>query len=198
MRADGLILAGGASRRMGGNHKGNLIFEGKTFQERIISELKKEAKAVWISYGREVQKEEQDCRIVMDIYAGSGPIGGIHAGLNSCEQELVMVASCDLPFLKVELYQWLYEELLRTEQENQRRYEGIVPMIKDWVHPLSAIYRKSAAAIAEEQIQCGNYRMRDFAAHTDILKVDVSGYPAFVKMFTNVNTLEDYERIQGR
>ena len=49
MKADGLFLAGGASRRMGGNHKGNLMFQGQTFQEHIISELKKKAETIWIS-----------------------------------------------------------------------------------------------------------------------------------------------------
>ena len=41
MQADGLILAGGKSTRMGGRHKGDLFFQEQTFLERIIEELKK-------------------------------------------------------------------------------------------------------------------------------------------------------------
>ena len=193
MKADALILAGGASRRMGGNHKGNLTFQGQTFQERIISELKKEAETVWISYGREKRGEHTDCPAVMDIYQDCGPIVGIHAGLSYCENELVMVSSCDLPYLKIELYQWLYGRLLR-EEGNGNHYEGIVSMSGERVHPLTAIYRKTAAVIALEQIQKGNYRLRDLAADPRILKVSVPDEMAF--MLTNVNTIEEYKKIQ--
>lgn len=194
MKADGLILAGGASRRMGGNHKGNLMFQGQTFQEHIISELKKKAETIWISYGKDKKCEDADCRVVMDIYQDCGPIGGIHAGLSSCEQEFAMVASCDLPYLKIEIYEWLYNQLLKTEAEQGIRYEGIVAMNGERIHPLTAVYRKTAAEVALKQLKMQNYRLRDLVADPCFLKVQVPDEMAF--MLTNVNTIEEYNRIQ--
>ena len=54
MRADGLILAGGKSTRMGGAHKGNLMCGNETFTMRLIREMQKEAQQVWISYGEKI------------------------------------------------------------------------------------------------------------------------------------------------
>ncbi|MGN0159067.1 MAG: molybdenum cofactor guanylyltransferase [Brotaphodocola sp.] len=192
MKADALILAGGKSRRMGGNHKGNLMFQGQTFQERIISELKKEAQTIWVSYGKDVKSKNTDCRVVHDIYPDCGPIGGIHAGLSACTNALVMVASCDLPFLKIELYRWLCDRLLEAESEQGIQYEGVVPVVNGRIHPLSAVYRKSAAKMAERQILTGNYRMCDLAEDSRIFKVQIP--VNMVRMLTNVNTLEEYEK----
>ena len=80
MQADGLILAGGKSTRMGGRHKGDLVFKEQTFLERIIEELKVEAETVWISYGTLIRREYPGCQIVQDEYPDRGPIGGFHAG----------------------------------------------------------------------------------------------------------------------
>lgn len=184
-------MAGGRSSRMGGEHKGFLIFENETFMERLISEMKSIADRVWISYGKDVRAEYAGCQIVMDEQPGCGPISGILAGLRACESEELCVAACDMPFLKSELFLYLQEKLSASDG----MFDGAVPVVDGKVHPLAAIYKKSALRIFEEQIQCENYRLVDALKKMDIVYVDVSGHEKFVRMLQNINTIEEYKEL---
>lgn len=196
MEAEGMILAGGKSSRMGGIHKGSLRWGNATFTEILTRELKKEVGTVWLSCGREIKEPATGCRPVQDIYIGCGPIGGLHAGLTVCGGDTLLVAACDMPFLKAELFSYLYGELSRQEKVMNGRpiKDGAVPAAYGKIHPLAAIYRKKAAGIFEEQIKAGNYRLRDALKRLDILYVDVTEKKEFARMLKNINTPGDYEQ----
>lgn len=187
---DGLILAGGKSTRMGGKHKGFLQMEEETFMDRLTREMKPQADRLWISYGRDIHANYEECRVVVDEYPGCGPIAGIHAGLCACESELLMVAACDMPFLKSELYVLLEKHIAD--------HDGAVTLCKGRIHPLAAIYRKRILTVLEEQLESGNYRLRDALAKMDIVYVDVSGKPEYEQMIRNINTIEEYRKIRIR
>lgn len=203
MQADGLILAGGKSRRMGGIHKGSLIYGNETFTQILAKELKKEAQKVWLSYGQEVRERIAGCGIVRDIYENSGPIGGLYAGLRMCANDCLLAAACDMPFLKIELFRYLYRELFRRDEAEpaasermniqSSRYDGAVPVINGRIHPLAAIYKKSSVGVLEEQIKDKNYRLRDALLRLDILYVDMTGKKDFERMLQNINTRQEYE-----
>ena len=154
MQADGLILAGGKSSRMNGIHKGNLMYRQESFVDRLVNEFKKEARNIWISYGNQVHKEYKGCKIVLDKYMGCGPIGGLHAGLQNSRNKIIMTAPCDMPLIEMKLYYFL-EQFLKPQSV------GVVPLTEGKMHPLAALYRKEAAKILEQQIQIGNYRVKD-------------------------------------
>lgn len=195
MQADGLILAGGKSTRMGGRHKGDLIFREQTFLERIIEELKMEAETVWISYGTLIRREYPGCQIVQDEYPDCGPIGGFHAGFKKSRNGLILTAACDMPFLKIQLYHHLYEMLERAEKMRGRTYAGVVPVTDRRPHPLTAIYRKDLAGSLEQQIQKGDYRLQAWLQSQDMFYVDLTGQPRYKKMLRNVNSLAEYEAL---
>ncbi len=201
IQADGLILAGGKSSRMGGHHKGSLTYRDETFTEILVRELKKEVQTVWLSYGREIRTCINGCRIVRDIYDNSGPIGGIHAGLAICGSDILFVTACDMPFLRIDLFYYLYEELSRKEisgcsTERPFRYDGCVPMADGRIHPLASIYRKSAGKVLDEQIRDKNYCLRDALRRLHILYLDVTGERRFVRMLQNINTTQEYEMLR--
>lgn len=189
MKLDGLILAGGKSTRMKGKHKGNLVYHRETFMERLIGELKKEAQQIWISYGTDIHREYEGCMVVMDEYPECGPIGGLHAGLRCCENEIVMAAPCDMPFLRIELYHMLWDVL-------EPQYSAVVPETAGKVHPLAAIYRKESVEILEEQIRTGNYRLRDALNRMNVRYVDIEDHSEFGKMLLNINTVAEYRELE--
>lgn len=198
---DGLILAGGKSTRMGGRHKGNLSYQNSTFMERVIQEFRKETDTVWISYGQDVRERYEGCRIVTDEYLGCGPIGGIHAGLRMCQGEWMMVAACDMPFLKMELYHFLTEALRQADCEEQNDtdgYMGVVPVTEGRIHPLAAIYRKKMEEVLETQIQNQNYRMTEALKKQKILYIDVSENQRIQQMLQNINTISEYEQLKSQ
>lgn len=192
---DGLLLAGGKSSRMGGRHKGDLLYGNETFTTRMIHEFSKAADTIWISYGAKVYGTYENCRIVRDIYPDCGPIGGIHAGLTACESDEVMVAACDMPFLKIELFRYLYKQMEEAGKQEKVAYDGVVSVLDGRIHPLSAIYRRTAALVMEQQILNGNYRIRAALDRMKILYVDVTGNARFAYMLQNVNTMEEYKML---
>lgn len=194
MQAEGLILAGGGSTRMGGLHKGSLLYRKKTFIQILEDELKKEATHVSISYGAKRREYAGECSVIMDYYPGCGPIGGIHAGLRECRGEFLLTAACDMPLLKIELYRYLYDTLLGKEKIGIS-YDGAVPIVDGRIHPLSAIYRRRAGSRMEEQILAGNYRLTDALKCMNILYADVTEQKGYVQMLRNINTLKEYERL---
>lgn len=187
MRVDGLILAGGKSRRMEGFHKGDLKYRERTFTECLIQEMKKEVQTLWISYGKSKRGEYPGCKMILDEYPDCGPIGGIHSALKHCENEWLCVAACDMPFLRMEWFQMLWEK----RKENVM---GIVPVKNGKVHPLAAIYRKDLEQSARIQIVQGQYRMTELLKQVPIRYVDVTGDIQVERMLYNVNTREDYEQ----
>ncbi len=206
MQAEGLILAGGKSTRMGGRHKGSLIYGDKTFTHLLVKELKREVSCVRVSYGREIKDEGTGCPVVMDIYPECGPIGGIYAGLRACEREWMLTAACDMPLMKVELYRYLMDMLEKREKTENIIYDGAVPVTDGRIHPLAAVYRagrpgfrrENMADLLEEQIGRGNYRIRDALKGLNILYADLSKEARFAQMLCNINTIEEYERLKNR
>ncbi len=206
---DGLILAGGKSMRMGGRHKGDLVYRNHTFIEHIIREFKKETEVILISCGKEIHREYEGCKTLTDIYPDCGPIGGLHAGCSHlwppiCRpsalheeggSESVMVAACDMPFLEIDLYRFLKREMEREEYRRSHPVDGVVPIAGERVHPLAAIYKKRAGAVFQEQIAAGEYRLTEALKRLNILYVDISENVEMCGMLRNINTIREYKRI---
>ncbi len=195
MQVEGLILAGGKSSRMGGCHKGSLTYKRESFTQILVKELRKEAACVRLSYGQEKREDQGEYPVVMDIYSGCGPIGGIHAGLKACGSEWLLVAACDMPFLKIELFRYMMDEF-GQKKTGDIRYDGVVPVTDGRIHPLAAIYRTGMTDILEEQIKREVYCIRDALKRLNILYIDVAGKKMFEQMLRNINTQEEYERLR--
>lgn len=197
---DGLILAGGKSTRMGGKHKGDLRYHDDSFTQILIKEFAKDAEHIWLSYGRDCHKTYENCDIVTDIYLDCGPIGGLHAGLLACSSDLLMVAACDMPFLKIELFRELLKTMKTREYlEGQKGlYDGVIPEISGRIHPLAGIYRRRTADIFESQIKIGNYCLRASLDQMNLLYVDITGNPEYERMLQNINTEEQYRELCGK
>lgn len=184
MKADILILAGGKSSRMGGKHKGDLSCGNESFTQRLISELKDGANQLWLSYGEIVRTTYPECRIVTDEFPGCGPMGGLHAGLNCCESNVLWVAACDMPRLKRELYGYLASFL--------GDHLAVVPLLDGRPQPLAAIYTKEMQSVFETCLHAGNFRLRSALDQADICYVDITDQPQFCLMLQNINTEEEY------
>lgn len=191
VQMDGLILAGGKNSRMKGNYKGNLIYGNETFIEKIISELEKITKQIWISYGDKMHDLYKDCRIVQDEYLGCGPLSGLHAGMKMCDSEIMLVAACDMPFLKAELYQYLLQFL-------EIQYDGVVPIVEGKMHPLAAIYRTKIVCSLEDALKQKNYKMQRVCRKLNLKYVDVTDEKEYRRMLTNINTTEEYKEMVER
>ncbi len=132
-----IILAGGKNLRLGRN-KALEIIGGKRLIERAIERLKPLTNQVLI-----VTSQEQvdlpvagRAEILVDLYPGKGPLGGIYTGLRASRSSHSIVVACDMPFLNTELLRYMVELF--------GDFDAVVPRLEAGrMEPLHAIYSKS-------------------------------------------------------
>lgn len=118
----GVILAGGLSRRMGGD-KTLLVFEGLTLLEHVAQRLAPQCESVVINANSDLSRfENMRFPVVPDSIAGYlGPLAGILTALewsavHRPDIEWVVSAPGDTPFIPQDLVQRLHEARLESGQ----------------------------------------------------------------------------------
>ena len=103
-----IILAGGKSSRMGTN-KSLLKIGEKTIIERLRDLLQSMYKDVILITNDPDDYKFLDLSIYEDIFRHRGPLAGIHSGLKHSKTDLNFIISCDLPFMTMEMINYLIE-----------------------------------------------------------------------------------------
>ena len=183
----GVILAGGASSRMGSN-KALLEVEGLPMVTRAYRTLASLFHEVIIVTNSPLDYDFLPCRTVSDIYPGYGSIAGLHSALSNSNSAHSFVTACDLPFLDPAIIRLLCE--LRTEG-----YDAVVPVSEGGLEPLHAVYSSACKDVFDTAIQKGERKILDILSRMNIRQVtigevqDVGGKAA---SFVNINTPEEY------
>lgn len=175
----GIILAGGASSRMG-TPKALLALEGKTLLQRQADKLHALGiEDVMISGGFELP----DVRSVADEYPGRGPLGGLHACLKAAKYERCLVLSVDAPLIPVNALAHLCRA--HTEGGTALCHEGRE-------EPLIAVYDSGLHEIIAPMIEGGGAPVRRLREMTVWNTFDYRGPEEFLH---NCNTPEDFARV---
>jgi molybdopterin-guanine dinucleotide biosynthesis protein A len=99
LRVAGVVLCGGASRRMG-TDKALLEIDGRALARRVHDALVAAGCApVWAVGGDAVALRALGLHVVDDLYPGEGPLGALITALTAVRRQadVVMVLGCDLP-----------------------------------------------------------------------------------------------------
>lgn len=101
----GLILAGGAGRRVGGQDKGTLEWRGKTLAEHVAQRLRPQVARLLISCNRNT---DYYATLADTVPADrrrefQGPLAGIEMAVGHLAGEILIVAPCDTPLLPPDL-----------------------------------------------------------------------------------------------
>lgn len=190
---DALILSGGKNSRMNGRYKGDLKLNTETFVDILISQMRGIADHIYLSYGEVDHGEKVGCVIVRDLHPGCGPISGLEAGLSVCATSHLLVAACDMPFLREDFFRLL---LARGEEEQKRtgrELDCVVPVLHGRPDVLAAVYGRTVLPFITRQIEKGIYRPRAVLEMVNTLYVPVDDRPEYAAMLRNINTPEDYE-----
>jgi molybdenum cofactor guanylyltransferase len=179
-----VILAGGASKRMGRN-KAYLKLGDRSFIQIISDNLRHRFRRIYVSAGTADAYRALGIPVIVDIYKGCGPIGGIHAALTCVETDWVFIIPCDIPLFSHTIVSELTEEC--------RHIQAVVPVYKNMVHPLCALYHKSCLDTVEWRIYNGKFSVREMLDNLHTRYVPVKKDNAF--RLENINTPEDYARV---
>ena len=182
------VLAGGKSIRMG-KDKAFLEFKGRILLARALELAAGVAKDVRIV--GDPSKFAAFGRVIEDIYCEHGPLGGIHAALESSSTELNLMLAVDLPFVEPNFLKYL------VSVAGNANAVVTVPRASDGLQPLCAVYRRRFAEVAEQSLAQGKNKIDALfaAVETRILgQEQLSGAGFSGRMFNNLNTPEEFQK----
>jgi molybdopterin-guanine dinucleotide biosynthesis protein A len=184
----GFVLAGGKSTRMGSD-KAFLQFEGRTLLDRALTVMATVCDHVKIVADPVKFAKYESETVIADTFPGCGPLGGIHAALAQSSFRLNLMLAVDMPFVSSELLSFLF-----ARAEGNAAVVN-VPRISDGLQPLCAIYRRDFAAVAEQALRAGKYKIDALFADVSINVIEETalisaGFSA--QSFFNMNTPQDF------
>ncbi|MDG1707823.1 MAG: molybdenum cofactor guanylyltransferase MobA [Emcibacteraceae bacterium] len=175
----GVILAGGMSRRMGGNDKFLETLDEDTIFNHIISRFSSQVEKLVINHNK--SKQWEDIEVVSDIILGAGPLGGIHAVLNYAKEkgfDRIVTVPCDTPFIPMDYVSRLFEcdkPLVIASSRNR-------------IHPVLALWHISLLDKVANALEKGDLKLMNLIKGLDHEVVNWEDAP---DPFFNINTPED-------
>lgn len=156
-RADltGLVLCGGASRRMG-TDKATLELQGRTLLQRAVDRLDGVCAEVVLAAGPEPRYADLQREQVVDRYRDAGPLAGLEAGLDRTRTPWMAALACDMPQAEPELF----ERML--ERAAQDRLDACLFESRSGPEPLCGVYSRSCLTSVRAALDAGQRKVLAF------------------------------------
>jgi molybdopterin-guanine dinucleotide biosynthesis protein A len=194
----GVVLAGGLSRRMGGQPKGLLTLSGEVMVTRIIRRMHPICNELLVVANEpELYREHlpENVDIISDLSKDAGPLGGMDAAFKHASHSVLWIMGCDMPFVSHLAAGFMYDQLIQNEE-----LAAAIPEIGGKLHPLHGIYRKSATLQVEQLLLQQHYRVTGLLDHIRWVKVEEQSFleASIPTNFTiNANTPAEWQQVQA-
>ena len=187
--AVGVVLAGGASRRMG-RDKAALLIGGEPLLRRAVGRLRLALAEVIVVGAPALAPLVPDTRIVADGWPGRGPLGALATALGATDAGWVVMVACDMPFTQPALIREIAWRALVSHDLDVVALRGA----RGW-EPLHAAYSRACLPLALERLAGDDASLRGLLAAARVGEVsaeearslDPAGRSAF-----NANTPEEW------
>lgn len=170
-RLAGVVLAGGASRRMG-RDKATLTvpgrFAGLTLVEHQVSVLAQACDPVFVVAAQGQVLPELAARVLRDEVPGLGPLPAIGLGLRAAAQagaRRAFISAVDMPFLTSELI----NELADSDAD-----ADIVLPSADRDHYLAGLYRTALADTVDALVAGGERRVGALVDRVAVERIELA------------------------
>jgi molybdopterin-guanine dinucleotide biosynthesis protein A len=202
--AEGFVLAGGRSTRMG-RDKALLHVAGRPLVELALDKLRSLPLAAAPRIAGAASDLSSHAAVIPDLHPACGPLSGMEAALAATSRPLNVVLSVDMPLLPARFLAWM---LQRAETTGALI---TIPLIGGRPQPLCAIYHRDLLSPITASLLAGNYKVitvmtaaasgqaidifnteRVASANPEVL--DWSPLPLY-RWFHNCNTPEDMAAI---
>jgi len=186
----GIILAGGESKRFGGE-KGLALLHGKPLIEWVIAALRPLCSDILIS-ANSASYNAYPYRVIPDVSPGKGPMMGIYSGLANSGTMHNLVLSVDTPLVSAALLHYIFENAGDT-------MIAVPQMAPQHFEPLIGYYQRDAISSMETFFAQHNYKLPELFRSLPFRGIDLQAWPLFQPIFlANVNTREDLDALQNR
>jgi molybdenum cofactor guanylyltransferase len=184
VKATLLLLAGGASRRMG-QPKALLPYGGMTLIEHVAQTLAPDFDEVLVSANdpAAVPVALTRHRVVADLHLGAGPLAGIEAGLSAARHDTLFAIACDMPLVTA--------ELARRVVEAAQGHDAAVPRLGGRPEPAAAAYRRGSAGPIAAALAEGRRKAAEVLEELDVAWLD----DLDPRLFANANDPATYRAL---
>jgi molybdopterin-guanine dinucleotide biosynthesis protein A len=187
-RITGLILAGGAGRRMGGADKGLLPYMGRPLVAHVIERLAPQVDRLMISANRNIEDYRAfGYPVLLDGpgYATGdypGPLAGLAAGLAACPTPWLLACPCDCPALPPDLAARLLAAVTAGGGAALA-----VATVEGRIQPTFQLCRRESLPSLNAFLAAGNRRVGGWCREMAAIEVPFPDHGAFA----NINSPED-------
>lgn len=186
----GLVLAGGAGSRVGGQDKGLLPWRGKPLIAHVSERLAEQTSDLIISCNRNIADYHNlGFHTVEDKQSGfQGPLAGIEAAKELVKTEYLAVVACDTPMLPLDLVVRLMSPLLAHDQ-----HKPLISVAHDGNREqyLCSVISASCLESLSTFLQQGHRAVKHWYRENHYAVVDFSDQNA---AFRNHNDLDSFSR----
>lgn len=186
----GVILAGGAARRMGGRDKGLIEVAGKPMVEYVIDAVRPQVGALLINANRSRERYGHfGFPVVADDFDGyNGPLAGMASCMRVAATAYIATLPCDSPNIPPDLVARLFRQLLKEEADISVAHNG------ERMQPVFSLIHCALLDSLLDYLNGGERKIdRWFERHATTV-VDFSDRP---DTFINVNTPEDVAKMEA-
>jgi molybdopterin-guanine dinucleotide biosynthesis protein A len=190
-----IVLAGGISRRLGQDKRRLRLWgaAGPTLLEHVVGVLARLCDDVVVVLNDPAEWAELPARLIQDVYADGGALGGIYSGLRAAEREYALTVAADMPFLD--------QALLGALLAKPRDYDVLAPRSPQPgaarnaldVEPLHAIYARACLEPMRATLESGRRQIAAFFPAVRVAYVEpdeIRRYDPDGRSFLNINTPE--------
>ncbi|MDH3631628.1 MAG: molybdenum cofactor guanylyltransferase [Gammaproteobacteria bacterium] len=186
-----VILAGGQGRRMGGQDKGLIEFNGKPLVSTLIDKLERQSVAIVINANRNQQRyQELGYPVIADQLADyQGPLAGFASAMARVTTDFIVTLPCDSPLLAADYVARFITSYGQNDAPVHVAFDG------DRLQPVHALIRVDLLPGLIEFLDSGERKIDRWYALHDFVRTDFSDC---ADMFRNINTPSDQQSLQDQ
>jgi molybdenum cofactor guanylyltransferase len=152
IEAEGFVLAGGHSTRMG-QDKALLQVAGRSLLDLALEKLRAVPLAAPPRIAGMRSELSSHAPVIADLHPGCGPLSGIEAALAASRQPLNVFLPVDTPLLPAQFLVWMVRRAEITGALIT------IPRINGWPQPLCAVYHRQLLAPITAALIAGDYKV---------------------------------------
>ncbi|WP_455369887.1 molybdenum cofactor guanylyltransferase [[Eubacterium] cellulosolvens] len=195
-----IILAGGPSKRFGKN-KALIRLNNKPLIQYVIDQARKISEPIVVTISKNDSIKEfqkilpSDIEIIRDDGSLKSPLTGLISGLNKFSGGYIATIACDMPFIKSEVLNLLFEKVIGFDLAIPRWPNG-------YLEPLLAVYefKKTHQCLSQLKID-NNTRVSDLISMLELVNyLDISEIKKIdpsLRVFFNINSINELKTAEN-
>ncbi len=184
-----VVLAGGQSRRMGGQDKSWMTLHGTPLILHVLQRIEPQVSHCILNVNRNPkQYEPLGWPVLNDSVAGfSGPLQGFITGLSQTDEQWVLFVPCDMPLLPDDLVSRLWQAAEISQRPLAVVHDG------HRLQPVVLLLHRSLLSSLETAISKGRLKVGSWVMQQEPAVVDYSDQP---DAFINLNRPEELAALE--